>query len=182
MKSKSEYRHVFNSIPFFYRVFHTISTQRYRLPVRRYILGLFNIEFDNNIVNKLVSCSKTLKEGANAPQTNSHPKLQPRVSVFGRPVKRGRQQPDSDTSDDSMDSDEDEEEVKPPVERPISLLPVRRVSGFDGNDQNGGQPERRTEDNSVSRRSTWRSRPPINGFTTLEARSEEGTAEAVGNS
>lgn len=182
MKSKAEYRHVFSSIPFFYRVFHTISTQRYRLPVRRYILGLFNIEFDNTTVSKLVACSKSLKESANTSQANAQPKLQPRVSVFGRPVKRGRQQPDSDTSDDSMDSDSDEEEEKPPVERPLSLLPVRRVSGFDGADQNEGQPAQRTEENSMSRRSTWRARHPINGFTPVEAVSGESTVQTAQNS
>lgn len=156
MKSKPEYHHVFASIPFFYRVLHIISTQRFRLPVRRYILELFNIELDSAVVNALVAYSKTLKDtGATTSPSNTKTRLQPRISVFGRPVKHGRQQSDSDMEDDSMDSDEEEQD-HPPIERPLSLPPARRVNGFDGTDQDEGQPAQRTADNSVSRRSTWR--------------------------
>ena len=37
MKSKPEYRHVFGSARMLYRALHTLSTQKYRLPVRRYV-------------------------------------------------------------------------------------------------------------------------------------------------
>ncbi|KZS99473.1 uncharacterized protein LAESUDRAFT_816934 [Laetiporus sulphureus 93-53] len=46
MKARPEYRDVFNSPTMFYRALHTISSQKYRLQVRRHILDLFNLELD----------------------------------------------------------------------------------------------------------------------------------------
>ncbi len=61
MKSKPEYRHIFTSPSMFYRALHTISSQKYRLPVRRYIFDLFNIELDADVVRKLSECAISLR-------------------------------------------------------------------------------------------------------------------------
>ncbi|KAL5482443.1 hypothetical protein ACEPAI_9037 [Sanghuangporus weigelae] len=134
MKSKSEFRHVFSSPSLYYRVLHMISTQRFRLPVRRYILELFDVPLDVGTVRTLTAYSKALADtGATISPNNIRTRLQPRVSVFGRPV-RGQNTTESDDSE-SMDSSDDEAQVKPPTERPVSLLPAKRISGFDGIDQ-----------------------------------------------
>jgi len=80
----------------FFRALHTISTQRYRLPVRRYILDLFNVELDSDVVAALMDCAESLK---------AHPSFKPpksdenRVGLFG-PLGRSRR---------TSESDEDEE-------------------------------------------------------------------------
>ena len=45
----------------FYRALHTISSQKYRLPVRRYIFDLFNVELDADVVKKLTDCAISLR-------------------------------------------------------------------------------------------------------------------------
>ncbi|KAL5537314.1 hypothetical protein ACEPAF_1137 [Sanghuangporus sanghuang] len=134
MTSKSEFRHVFSSPSLFYRVLHMISTQLFRLPVSRYILELFDVPLDVGTVRTLTAYSKALADtGATISPNKIQTRLQPRVSVFGRPV-RGQNTTESDDSE-SIDSSDDEAQVKPPVERPVSLLPVKRISGFDGIDE-----------------------------------------------
>ena len=61
MKSKPEYRHIFTSPSMFYRALHTISTQKYRMPVRRYIFDLFNVDLDADFVRKLSDCAISLR-------------------------------------------------------------------------------------------------------------------------
>ena len=68
MKSKPEYRHIFSSPRMFYRALHTISTQKYRLPVRRYIIDLFNIELDADVVRQLSDCAISLRAPQTAPE------------------------------------------------------------------------------------------------------------------
>ena len=139
MKSKTEFRSVFASPQVFFRVLHMISTRRFRLPVRRYILELFDVPLDPATVKAIAGCGKLLTEAAGAVTSPSHikPRIQPRVSVFGRPA-RGRN--DSDSEGDEDDVDEMEEEgsqgkAKKEMERPVSLMPVRRVMGFQGVDK-----------------------------------------------
>lgn len=60
MKSRPEYRSTFSSPDVFYRALHVISTRRYRLPVRRYIIDLFNLELNPALVIKLTECATAL--------------------------------------------------------------------------------------------------------------------------
>lgn len=129
MKAKPEYRAVFSSPSVYYRVIHIISTRRYRLPVRRYILDLFDVQLDAGVVQTLVDCSHKLAEtGTTSVSTSPNiRKVQPRImSMFGRSV-RGRRPSESDEDDSVNSSDEEEKTV---VDRPVSLLPVQRVVGF----------------------------------------------------
>ncbi|KAF7365155.1 hypothetical protein MVEN_00387000 [Mycena venus] len=126
MKSRPEFKAIFASPAMFFRALHTVSTQRYRLPVRRYIMDLFTIELDAEVVAALSEAAKTMK---------AHPSFKPskesnRVSMFG-PLGRPRR---SSESDDEGELDVDDEPPKPPVgeQQPvISLRPVNRTVGFD---------------------------------------------------
>lgn len=57
---KSLHRTVFSSVSLYYRALHVISTQRYRLPVRRYILDLFDFELDSDVMTTICSLQKSL--------------------------------------------------------------------------------------------------------------------------
>lgn len=142
MKAKAEFRQAFSSPSLYYRVLYLISTQRLRLPVRRYILELFDVPLDATVVRKLTTYAKTLRESdmeANEPDdAKPKPRLRPRVSIFGRPTRAAASQSSSDESMEelSMDSSDEENQPRKPLahERPVSLMPVRRVVGFEGQD------------------------------------------------
>lgn len=126
MKSRPEYRPVFSSLSTFYRALHTISTQRFRLPVRRYILDLFNIELDSDVAKSLDEHAKALR----APPSFKQPKSPSNrvVSMFGRlPRARNDSESDDDSSDDTAESENIAVKEKPV----ITLRPVSRVIGFD---------------------------------------------------
>ena len=114
MKSKAEFRHAFSSPSLYYRVLHMISTQRLRLPVRRFILELFDVPLDANTVRALSTYAKTLREPEVAPDESStekpKPRLQPRVSIFGRPTRGAASQSSSDESMEDLDMDSSDEE------------------------------------------------------------------------
>ncbi|KAJ7505263.1 Rapamycin-insensitive companion of mTOR, N-term-domain-containing protein [Mycena galericulata] len=125
MKSRPEFKNIFSSPTMFFRALHTVSTQRYRLPVRRYIMDLFTIELDAEVVAALSEAAK----GLMASPSYKPSKESNRVSMFG-PLGRPRRSSESD--DDEGDLDVDDEPQKPPAEQPvISLRPVHRTVGFD---------------------------------------------------
>jgi rapamycin-insensitive companion of mTOR len=126
MKSRPEYRAAFSSPAVFYRALHIISTQRYRLPVRRYILDLFDIELGAEVVEALSSCATSLL----APESfrPSKPAPDRAVSMFGR-LGRPRRNSESDEDEDELDTNEDR--IVFVEERPaISLRPISRIIGF----------------------------------------------------
>ncbi|TFK40828.1 Rapamycin-insensitive companion of mTOR, N-term-domain-containing protein [Crucibulum laeve] len=116
MKSRPEYRAAFSSLEMFYRALHIISTQRYRLTVRRYILELFNVELNPEVVTKLSEYATGLK----ASPTYKSPKTDAvaRMSMFGR-LGRNRRPSESDESD--------EEDDDQPI---LSLQPMSTTIGF----------------------------------------------------
>ncbi|QRW06551.1 STE16 protein [Ceratobasidium sp. AG-Ba] len=50
LRNKPHGRRTFQSVPLFYRALHILGTQRFRLPVRRYVLDLFDIRLDPAVV------------------------------------------------------------------------------------------------------------------------------------
>lgn len=70
MKGRPEFRQIFSSPQVFYRVLRTISTQKYRLLVRRYIFDLFNVELDEETMRAFAVCERTL-ETDQAPDSNT---------------------------------------------------------------------------------------------------------------
>ncbi|KAJ8080510.1 hypothetical protein PM082_017343 [Marasmius tenuissimus] len=124
MKSRPEYRPIFTSPVMLYRALHTISTSRYRLPVRRYILDLFNVEWDESAIKVFTECATTLK--ANSSYRLPESDLNRRLSMFSR----SRRQSESDGEED------DEVGPTPPLptilekQPPISLRPMSRIIGF----------------------------------------------------
>jgi large subunit ribosomal protein L17e len=126
MKSRPEYHAAFSSPAVFYRALHIISTQRYRLPVRRYILDLFDIELNAEVVEALSNCATSLQ----APESFKLPKAASprRVSMFGH-LGRPRRNSESDEDEDELGANEDKTIFV--EERPaISLRPISRIVGF----------------------------------------------------
>jgi rapamycin-insensitive companion of mTOR len=128
MKSRAEYRSAFSSPTMLFRALHIISTQRYRLPVRRYIIDLFNQELNTELITTLKECSETLK---------THPLYQPsksesrpsRLSILGR-LGRTRHASESDDEDDELGVATTP--AVPPSDQPIiSLQPVTKIVGFE---------------------------------------------------
>ncbi|KAG1750937.1 Rapamycin-insensitive companion of mTOR, N-term-domain-containing protein [Suillus occidentalis] len=128
MKSRPEYRSAFSSPSVFFRALHTISTQRYRLPVRRYIFDLFTTELDGELALELSACANSLRAPPTFKQSEAH--INRVVSMFG--LKHTRGTSESDDEDDDMDDVVDEtvnDRDRNPVM--ITLRPVSRIIGFD---------------------------------------------------
>ncbi|KAF8798977.1 hypothetical protein BYT27DRAFT_7236610 [Phlegmacium glaucopus] len=124
LKSRSDTRLLFTSPDMFYRALHTISTQRYRLPVRRYILELFNQELNQELLNSLNDAASRLKASPSykPPRTDTL-----RMSVFGR-VGKPRRASESDESDEDGDLDTPAVQTAPIKEQPtITLQPLKRI-------------------------------------------------------
>lgn len=131
MKSRPDHRALFSSPDMLYRALHTMSTQRYRLPVRRYILEIFSVNLDADLVVALQQSAYKLKP---------HPSAQPlkpaivnRMSMFGR-LGRSRRHSDDESGEDVSEDDEVEtghnayREYQPPT---LNLQPLQRIIGFD---------------------------------------------------
>ncbi|KAG6812566.1 hypothetical protein H0H92_002218 [Tricholoma furcatifolium] len=126
MKSRPEYRQIFTSPTMFYRALNIISTQRYRLPIRRYIIDLFNLELNPDLVQKLKQCAAVLKVHPSYKLSASDTS---RLSMFG-PLGRPRRTSISD----------EEDELDPPTKTAIpaeaqqpvmKLQPAAKIIGFD---------------------------------------------------
>ncbi|KAL4262714.1 RICTOR family protein [Pleurotus pulmonarius] len=123
MKSRAEYKHLFASPIMLYRALHTISTQRFRLPVRRYILELFNVELNSETAAAMEKCAEVLQT-----KSPSQPTIKEanRISIFGR---LGRHDSESDDEEDDLDprGKASTMVVGQPV---INLRPVSKIIGF----------------------------------------------------
>ncbi|KAI0755187.1 Rapamycin-insensitive companion of mTOR, N-term-domain-containing protein [Daedaleopsis nitida] len=128
MKSKPEYRHIFSSPSMFYRALHTISTQKYRLPVRRYIFDLFNIELDADVVKKLSDCAISLRTPhiAGHSPVVEHPHTPIPLPFRPRPTRHNV----SESEDDESDVEEKEVAAKKRRAPVMSLRPKSRIIGF----------------------------------------------------
>jgi rapamycin-insensitive companion of mTOR len=125
MKSRPEYRSAFSSPSVFFRALHTVSTQRYRLPVRRYILDLFTTELDGDLVLELSECANSLRAPPMFKQSEAH--INRVVSMFGLKHARASES-DEDDDDDMGDDSNDMMNDRNPA---IMLRPVSRIIGFD---------------------------------------------------
>lgn len=125
MKTKPKYKHIFSSTKMLYRALHAITFQRYRLPVRRYILDLFNIEFDDSVVKQLAKHAEELKiKPSDVDAAAKTPRV---VSIVGRPP-RHRRISDSDEESATMSDDDDiPDDKKHPV---IKTRPMSQIVGF----------------------------------------------------
>jgi rapamycin-insensitive companion of mTOR len=124
MKVKPEYRPVFSSYTMLYRALHIISTSKYKQPVRRYILDLFNLHFDQTTMLQIAAVSRQLYAATTPkPSRIADPRA---FSIVGH---RRHVVPDED-SDSSGD-----ELGPPPVIAPQkvvrTLRPMSRIVGFE---------------------------------------------------
>ncbi|KAF8349461.1 Rapamycin-insensitive companion of mTOR, N-term-domain-containing protein [Amanita rubescens] len=126
LKSRPEYRPVFTSPVVFFRAMHIISTQRFRLPVRRYVIDLFGVEMNSELVSTFMDCAKTLK----ASPTQKATKLQ--VSQSDMFANLGRSGHDSGSESEGDDSDPAAQNTTTNGQQPVlAPKPVHKVVGFD---------------------------------------------------
>ncbi|PIL22333.1 hypothetical protein GSI_15021 [Ganoderma sinense ZZ0214-1] len=137
MKSKPEYRHIFTSPSMFYRALHTISSQKYRMPVRRYIFDLFNIELDADVVKQLSDCAISLRiplaaQGQEAVEAVDTSPVQekPRQTTMQTFRPRPTRHHVSESEDEESDVEEKEVTAKKPRAPVMSLRPKSRIIGF----------------------------------------------------
>jgi rapamycin-insensitive companion of mTOR len=129
MKSRPEYHDIFNSPTVFYRVIHTISTQKYRLLVRRYIFDLFDVDLDTDVVRIFTECEKSLRlMPTGEPSDGRSPTANKVVSIFSHQVIASDE---SDVEDELPDLQGSRKQLNS-GKRPVSLRPARTVVGFDG--------------------------------------------------
>lgn len=132
MKSRPEYRAAFSSPAVLYRTLHTISTAKYKQPVRRYILDLSTLPLDPEVVTQVAAAAQRLREpepeSASDVQSSKVPRsLNHRAFSIVRPKPRQRR---VDAMDEG-DSSEDELAPPPPVPpRNVALRPMSRIIGF----------------------------------------------------
>ncbi|XP_006462786.1 hypothetical protein AGABI2DRAFT_186649 [Agaricus bisporus var. bisporus H97] len=128
-RSRPEYRKAFSSPDMFYRALHMLSTQRYRLPVRRYILDLFSLEMNPETVAALERSAEALKA---EPSYKPSSATITRMSIFGRlgRTKRPSESESSEDGDESFTGNASHDVLKEqgPV---LKLKPVLKVVGFD---------------------------------------------------
>ena len=125
LRSKPAYRSVFQSLSVHYRVLHTISSQRYRLPVRRYIIDLFNLELNAETVHQLHEASRTM-----VPHPSHKPSYSEvnRYSMLGRLGRPASDDEDSISSVASLQRMTDEKPTEEP--EPVAMPAVNKIVGF----------------------------------------------------
>ncbi|KAL1715385.1 Rapamycin-insensitive companion of mTOR, N-term-domain-containing protein [Schizophyllum commune] len=125
MKSRPEYHDIFSSPAMFYRALQTISGQHYRLPVRRYIIDLFNLELNAETVHQLHEASRTM-----VPHPSHKPSYSEvnRYSMLGRLGRPASDDEDSISSVASLQRTTDEKPAEEP--EPVAMPAVNKIVGF----------------------------------------------------
>ena len=114
----------------FYRALHTISSQKYRQPVRRYIFDLFNIDLDADVVQQLSECAISLRIPLTA-QEPAEPSEPSPIDDKPAPFRPRAARHNVDESDDEgSDVEEKEAAAKKPRAPVMSLRPKSRIIGF----------------------------------------------------
>jgi rapamycin-insensitive companion of mTOR len=131
MKSRPEYRQVFASSAMLFRALHIISTSKYRQPVRRYILDLFDLELNGDTVAALAAWGKRLRspDTPGVGQAQKSSRLEnPRAFSIYRPRRAKDMDDESDSSDEEgMAASAPPTRKRAPV---VTLRPMSRIIGF----------------------------------------------------
>ena len=53
LKQRSDTRFIFDSVSLFFRAVHALSTGHYRLAMRKFIMDLFDFQFDSSLIKEL---------------------------------------------------------------------------------------------------------------------------------
>lgn len=124
MKSRPEYQVAFSSPTLFYRILHILNTQRYRLPVRRYILDLFDVPLNPSMITTLTEIRNSLLLQSSTPQGSPKVKKEQAMSPMATPGRKTRRRSESDGEDGVMVPKAEA------AEKPMILRPLQRISGF----------------------------------------------------
>ncbi|KAJ2919190.1 hypothetical protein MD484_g1222, partial [Candolleomyces efflorescens] len=126
LKAKPECKEALSSPEMFYRALHMISSHRYRLPVRRYIVDLFDLELNPELVAALDEASKKLPKAAASSKLPKSDRL--RLSIL--PMGRHSESDGSDAEDDGTDTPP-ARKVVPDGDQPVlSLQPQPYFTDF----------------------------------------------------
>ncbi|KAG8695134.1 hypothetical protein FRC09_009374 [Ceratobasidium sp. 395] len=79
LRNKPHGRRTFQSVPLFYRALHILGTQRFRLPVRRYVLDLFDIRLDPTVVTAMHEFGQSLPPPQ--PRTEEDKEATPQIAA-----------------------------------------------------------------------------------------------------
>lgn len=106
-----------------------LSTQRYRLPVRRYILDLFSLDIDSQSVLSLEKSAQKLKAD---PSYKPPSATIARMSMIGRLTKTRRPSESESSEDEDNLVGGNAPNGVPKDQGPVFVLkPVTRIVGFD---------------------------------------------------
>lgn len=140
------HRALFSSVSLFYRVLHMLSTHRYRLPVRRYVLDLFDIDLDPDTAAALFSLSSSLHRRPTTPSSSPTPSRKNGTIGLGVTVREPK--PNRSVSDTQATPVPAQTTTRPrnasisvipksQLERSkygtVRLAPKKKVEGFSGN-------------------------------------------------
>lgn len=108
-----------------------LSTQRYRLPVRRYIVDLFNVDLDPLSIVALEKSAVKLKADPSYKPTSA---TITRMSIFGRLGKTRRPSESESSEEEDSPLNGNASHGVPKDQGPVlALKPVTRIIGFDVN-------------------------------------------------
>lgn len=106
-----------------------LSTQRYRLPVRRYILDLFSLDLDSQSVLSLEKSAQKLKAD---PSYKPPSATIARMSMIGRLTKTRRPSESESSEDEDSSMGGNAPNGVPKDQGTVFVLkPVTRIVGFD---------------------------------------------------
>ncbi|KAG9079106.1 hypothetical protein FS749_008827, partial [Ceratobasidium sp. UAMH 11750] len=98
LRNKPHGRRTFQSVPLFYRALHILGTHRFRLPVRRYVLDLFDIRLDPAVVTVMHEFGQSLSppQPRTEEEEDTTPQIaapQPTVTASSTPEMRQTRSP-----------------------------------------------------------------------------------------
>ncbi|KAF6757410.1 Rapamycin-insensitive companion of mTOR, N-term-domain-containing protein [Ephemerocybe angulata] len=120
----------FHSPEVFYRALHVISSHRYRLPVRRYIVDLFSsMELDEELVAAFNEAAKKLPKASSTSQLPKADRL--RLSILPGIGRSRHSESDESDEEGGMDTPPARKVVTDGDNPILSLLPQRKLVGFE---------------------------------------------------
>lgn len=130
LKARPECKSAFHSPEVFYRALHVISSHRYRLPVRRYIVDLFSsMELDEELVAAFNEAAKKLPKASPTSQLPKADRL--RLSILPGIGRSRHSESDESDEEGGMDTPPARKVVTDGDNPILSLLPQRKLVGFE---------------------------------------------------
>ncbi|KIM25763.1 hypothetical protein M408DRAFT_203761 [Serendipita vermifera MAFF 305830] len=145
LKSRTDTRHLFSSGLLLQRALHIISTRRYRFPVRRYILELFDVKFSGAVLEEVAHHQRQAMEDlrlggagilslkhvhSHGHNNGSHGSRRSRHSMRGKARRRSN----AEFRNGGTDNDGNQWHGSGVPDSPVIVRPkadIQKVTGFD---------------------------------------------------